>query len=65
MILSKYSISYTIGFLKGRLAIRILRDYLRVKRYFTGSQKREAERADAIVRSFTITLWRGVLAGGI
>ena len=36
MIPPKYSVSNTIGFLKGKSAIRIFRDYLRVKRNFTG-----------------------------
>ena len=36
MIPPKYSESNTIGFLKGKSAIRIFRDYLRVKRNFTG-----------------------------
>ena len=36
MIPPKYSVAHTIGFLKGKSAIRIFRDYLRVKRNFTG-----------------------------
>ena len=36
MIPPKYSVANTIGFLKGKSAIRIFRDYLRVKRNFTG-----------------------------
>ena len=36
MIPPKYSVAYTIGFLKGKSAIRIHRDYLQVKRNFTG-----------------------------
>ena len=36
MIPPKYSVSNTIGFLKGKSAIRIFRDYLRVKRNYTG-----------------------------
>ena len=36
MILPKYSVVNTIGFLKGKSAIRIFRDYLQVKRNFTG-----------------------------
>lgn len=32
----KYSVANTIGFLKGKSAIRIFRDYLQVKRNFTG-----------------------------
>ena len=36
MIPPKYSVAHTVGFLKGKSAIRIFRDYLRVKRNFTG-----------------------------
>ena len=36
MISPKYSVANTIGFLKGKSAIRIFRDYLQVKRNFTG-----------------------------
>jgi len=36
MIPPKYSVSNTIGFLKGKSAIRIFRDYQQVKRNFTG-----------------------------
>jgi len=36
MIPPKYSVAHTVGFLKGESAIRIFRDYLRVKRNFTG-----------------------------
>ena len=36
MIPPKYSVSNTIGFLKGKSAIRIFREYLQVKRNFTG-----------------------------
>jgi len=36
MIPSKYSVSNTVGFLKGKSAIRIFRDYMQVKRNFTG-----------------------------
>ncbi len=36
MIPSKFGVADTIGFLKGKLAIRIFRDYLQVKRNFTG-----------------------------
>ena len=32
----KYSVANTVGFLKGKSAIRIFRDYLSVKRNFTG-----------------------------
>ena len=32
----KFSVANTIGFLKGKSAIRIFMDYLRVKRNFTG-----------------------------
>ena len=32
----KYSVANTAGFLKGKSAIRIFRDYLQVKRNFTG-----------------------------
>ncbi|GBE09404.1 transposase IS200 like protein [bacterium BMS3Bbin11] len=32
----KFSIANTIGFLKGKSAIRIFREYLQVKRNFTG-----------------------------
>jgi putative transposase len=32
----KYSVANTVGFLKGKSAIRIFRDYLQVKRNFTG-----------------------------
>ena len=32
----KYSVSNTVGFLKGKSAIRIFREYLQVKRNFTG-----------------------------
>ncbi len=36
MIPPKYSVANTVGFLKGKSAIRIFRDYLQVKRNFTG-----------------------------
>ena len=36
MIAPKFSVANTIGFLKGKSAIRIFRDYLRVKRNFVG-----------------------------
>jgi len=36
MIPPKYSVSNTVGFLKGKSAIRIFRDYMQVKRNFTG-----------------------------
>ena len=36
MIPPKFSVAHTIGFLKGKSAIRIFRDYLQVKRNFTG-----------------------------
>jgi len=36
MIPPKFSVSNTIGFLKGKSAIRIFRDYLQVKRNYTG-----------------------------
>jgi len=35
MILPKFSVSHTVGFLKGKSAIRIFREYLQVKRNFT------------------------------
>ncbi len=36
MIPPEYSVANTIGFLKGKSAIRIVRDCLQVKRNFTG-----------------------------
>ena len=36
MIPPKFSVANTIGFLKGKSAIRIFREYLQVKRNFTG-----------------------------
>ncbi|NKC13802.1 MAG: IS200/IS605 family transposase [Gammaproteobacteria bacterium] len=36
MIPPKFSVANTIGFLKGKSAIRTFRDYLQVKRNFTG-----------------------------
>lgn len=36
MIPPKYSVANTIGFLKGKSAIRIFREYLQVRRNFTG-----------------------------
>ena len=36
MIPPKFSVANTIGFLNGKSAIRIFRDYLQVKRNFTG-----------------------------
>ncbi len=36
MIPPKYSVANTVGFLKGKSAIRIFRDYIQVKRNFTG-----------------------------
>ncbi len=36
MIPPKFSVANTIGFLKGKSAIQIFRDYLQVKRNFTG-----------------------------
>ena len=36
MIPPKYSVANTVGFLKGKSAIRIFRDYLQVNRSFTG-----------------------------
>ena len=36
MIPPKFSVANTVGYLKGKSAIRIFRDYLQVKRNFTG-----------------------------
>ncbi len=36
LIPPKHSVAHTIGFLKGKSAIRIFRDYLRAKQNFTG-----------------------------
>jgi putative transposase len=36
MIPPKFSVANTVGFLKGESAIRIFREYLQVKRNFTG-----------------------------
>jgi putative transposase len=36
MIPPKYSVAHTVGFPKGKSAIRIFRDYLQVKRNFPG-----------------------------
>ena len=36
MIPPKYSVANTVGFLKGKSAIRIFREYLNVRRNFTG-----------------------------
>ena len=36
MIPPKFSVSNTVGFLKGKSAIRIFRDYMQVKRNFIG-----------------------------
>jgi putative transposase len=36
MIPPKFSVAHTVGFLKGKSAIRIFRDYLQVKRNYTG-----------------------------
>jgi putative transposase len=36
MIPPKFSVAHTVGFLKGKSAIRIFRDYVQVKRNFTG-----------------------------
>lgn len=36
MIPPKHSVAHTIGFLKGKSAIRIFREYLQVKRNFSG-----------------------------
>jgi putative transposase len=36
MIPLKYSVANTVGFLKGKSAIRIFRGYLQVKRHFSG-----------------------------
>ena len=36
MIPPKFSVAHTVGFLKGKSAIRIFRGYLQVKRNFTG-----------------------------
>ena len=36
MIPPKFSVANTVGFLKGKSAIRIFRDYLQVRRNFTG-----------------------------
>ena len=49
MIPPKHSVAHTVGFLKGKSAIRIFREYLQVKRNFTG--RHFWARADAIVRS--------------
>lgn len=37
MIPRKFSVAHTVGFLKEKSAIRIFRDYLQVKRNFTGA----------------------------
>jgi putative transposase len=36
MIPPKFSVAHTVGLLKGKSAIRIFRDYLQMKRNFTG-----------------------------
>ena len=36
MISPKFSVSNTVGFFKGKSAIRIFRDYLQIKRNFSG-----------------------------
>ena len=36
MIPTKFSVAHTIGFLKGKSAMRIFRDYLQVRQNFTG-----------------------------
>jgi putative transposase len=36
MIPPKFSVVHTVGFLKGKSSIRIFRDYVQVKRNFTG-----------------------------
>lgn len=36
MIPPKFSVAHTVGFLNGKSAIRIFRDYVQVKRNFTG-----------------------------
>ena len=36
MIPPKYSVANTVGFLKGKSAIRVFREYMQVKRNFTG-----------------------------
>jgi len=36
MIPPKFSVAHTVGFLKGKSAIRIFRDYVQLKRNFTG-----------------------------
>ena len=36
MIPPKFSVAHTVGFLKGKSAIRIFRDYVKVKQNFTG-----------------------------
>lgn len=36
MVPPKYSVANTVGFLKGKSAIRIFRDHLQVKRNFSG-----------------------------
>ena len=36
MIQPKFSVSHTVGYLKGKSAIRIFREYLQVKRNFAG-----------------------------
>ncbi len=36
MIPPKFSVAHTVGFLKGKSTIRIFRDYVQVKRNFTG-----------------------------
>ena len=36
MIPPKYSVANTVGFLKGKSVIRVFRDYMQVKRNFTG-----------------------------
>ena len=36
MIPPKYSVANTVGFLKGKSAIRVFRNYLQVKRNFAG-----------------------------
>jgi putative transposase len=36
IITPKFSVAHTVGFLKGKSAIRIFRDYVQVKRSFTG-----------------------------
>lgn len=49
IILPKFGVARSVGFLKGKSAILVFRDYLQVKRYFT--------KRHFLARGYCVSAW--------